>query len=206
MLAVRTFLKPAHTWNRHASLKHFIEQNDESPRGHPGHSTMARPSGPNAGSAHVLRAPSPPKSAKNKRSKPHTESADPHRPCPPIGPMLLLISSRTPSAATSHGSCWSGTRKACPALLISPYRTWKRSVLKNNNQKETTHSFLSARRARQKVQTRARAGAGAFYRGSIPTTMPRPSTTVPSPIRNLLVTLIPLLIPSLELASPIVFP
>ena len=59
MLAVRTFLKPAHTWNRHASLKHFIEQNDESPRGHPGHSTMARPSGPNAGSAHVLRAPSP---------------------------------------------------------------------------------------------------------------------------------------------------
>ena len=141
-LAVRTFLKPAHTWNRHASLKHFIEQNDESPRGHPGHSTMARPSGPNAGSAHVLRAPSP-KKCKNKRSKTHTESgppffwgADPHRPCPPIGPMLLLISSRTPSAATSHGSCWSGTRKACPVLLISPYRTWKRSVLKNNNQKK----------------------------------------------------------------------
>ena len=54
-----TFLKPAHMWNRQASLKHAIEQNDESPRGHPGHSTMARPSGPNAGSAHVLRAPSP---------------------------------------------------------------------------------------------------------------------------------------------------
>ena len=51
-----TFLKPAHTWNRQASLKHAIEQNDESPRGHPGHSTMARPSGPNAGSAHVLHA------------------------------------------------------------------------------------------------------------------------------------------------------
>ena len=123
-LAVRTCLKPAHTWNRHASLKHFIEQNDESPRGHPGHSTMARPSGPNAGSAHVLRARITPRTCKKskKEARPHTESADPHRPCPPIGPMLLLISSRTPSAATSHGSCWSGTR--------TPYRTWKRPVLK----------------------------------------------------------------------------
>jgi hypothetical protein len=123
-LLFRTFLKPAHTWNRHASLKHFIEQNDESPRGHPGHSTMARPSGPNAGSAHVLRARhhAQKRAKKVKRgARPHTESADPHRPCPPIGPMLLLISSRTPSAATSHGSCWSGTR--------TPYRTWKRSVL-----------------------------------------------------------------------------
>jgi hypothetical protein len=62
-----TFLKPAHMWNRQASLKHAIEQNDESPRGHPGHSTMARPSGPNAGSAHVLHAsPQMPKCKKGK--------------------------------------------------------------------------------------------------------------------------------------------
>ena len=109
---------------------------------------------------------SPPKSAKSKGgSKTHTESADPHRPCPPIGPMLLLISSRTPSAATSHGSCWSGTRKACPALLISPYRTWKRSVLKKQQPKRNNSQLLerapSARRARQKVQLE-RAWAGAF--------------------------------------------
>jgi hypothetical protein len=58
----------------------------------------------------------------------------PHRPCPPIGPMLLLISSRTPPAATSHGSCWSGTQ----ALLISPYRTWKQPVLKPQPQNKIT--------------------------------------------------------------------
>lgn len=51
--------------------------------------------------------------------------------------------------------------------------------------------------------TRARAELPfSAYPGSIPTTRPRPTTTKPWPIRKLLVTLIPLLIPSLELASP----
>ena len=203
-LAVRTFLKPAHTWNRHASLKHFIEQNDESPRGHPGHSTMARPSGPNAGSAHVLRARITQNVQKVKGSKAPYRKRGPASSVPADRPDVAL--DFLANAVGRHLPRLVLVRHADAVPHVEAAGAGKITTKRNNSQ--LLERAPSARSARQKVQLeRARRRIRrCFYRGSIPTTRPRQTTTVPSPIRNLLVTLIPFLAPSLELASPIVFP